>query len=488
MRWGHLLLNLNMLKIPKKRLISVALDWGRKQDPLFSLAQSSMIASLQRSEVPHIARAWQVNSPDFKISEVVDFIMSNATPNTDLGLGTYVWHDPQTELLLTTLKQNKFPGRIILGGPQVSYVKTPGLVEKYFPQADIFIRGYAENALAELLLHPEDKPSIKGVHYAHESDLGLSATAELGTLPSPFLTGIVKPQSFIRIETTRGCPFSCSFCQHRESDEFKKRRQFELSRTLQEIEWITSNPIIQSVAIIDPTFNSGPHYLTVLQKFIDGKYTGKLSLQCRIEMITPEFLEKVLELNKTARVVLEFGLQTIHPLEQKTIERPTNLSRVSKLLREVITKGIECEVSLIFGLPFQTVESFQKSVDFCIDHGVPTIHAFPLMLLRGTRLEEQRSKLGLVESMENASSAIDRVQLNIPHVVAHPPHFTYQDWRKMAEISASLETRNQSQKQTALCTKNSIENNAATLFHQKNNPLPTHPAQSNPLVKIKSKT
>eukprot|EP01037_Dinobryon_pediforme_P027416 gene27416-30299_t len=117
-----------------------------------------------------------------------------------------------------------------------------------------------------------------------------------------------------------------------------------------------------------------------------------------MEMVKPEFLDVVEEVNKTGRVVLEFGLQTIHKNEQKLIQRPNAMPKIREVLDETRRRKIETEVSLIFGLPGQTVESFKASIDFCKSFEVPVIHAFPLMLLRGTPLHEKKEQLNMVES------------------------------------------------------------------------------------------
>jgi len=220
-----------------------------------------------------------------------------------------------------------------------------------------------------------------------------------------------------------------------------QRRQFDFDRVMNEIEWISRNTIIQDVAVLDPTFNSGPYYLSIMDKFIKEKYRGKLSLQCRIEMMKPEFLDKIEQLNQFGKVTLEFGLQTIHPEEQLIIDRPNNIKIIEKILTEVKARNIQCEVSLIFGLPKQTIASFKQSIDFCLRHQIPTIHAFPLMLLRGTPLYEKKEQLGLVESNEIASPEIDRLQTNIPHVVSSPS-FSYENWREMAMMAEKLEEHN----------------------------------------------
>ncbi len=423
----------------RRRVVLVSLDYTRPKDPPMSLGHASILANLRRQRVNVIPRSWAVNRPNFSPRAVSDFIISHKAPHTDVALGAFVWNEKAMQSILTDLHNAKFPGRIILGGPQVSYVKT-GL-EQFYPHAHVFIRGYAESPLAQLLQSPEDRPTIRGVHYAGQLDRSISAPAELDSLPSPYLDGTIEPQRFIRWETQRGCPFHCSFCQHRESDITMKRRHFNLSRVIQEAEWIARNTVIQDVAVLDPTFNSGPNYLTVLDKLIAEKYTGKLSLQCRIEMVKTEFLDRVMALNQTGHVVLEFGLQTIHPEEQKMIERVNNMSLVERILQDIMQRRIDCEVSLIFGLPKQTVKSFKQSIEYCKRFNFTKILAFPLMLLRGTELYYQKDKLGLIESHEIASPLIDRIQDDIPHVVASP-HFSYADWQEMSRIAGMLEQYN----------------------------------------------
>ncbi len=422
------------------RLILIALDWTRPKDPPISLGQASIVAHAKQAGVPVVSHSWAVNDPAFKPSEVVQFVQGHQTPHTAVALGGFIWNEHALQSIISALKRDQFPGPIIMGGPQISYT-TQG-VEKFYPEVDIFIRGYAEDAIVQLAqakdVDATQKQSIRGVHYAGETDLGLSAAIELNKLPSPYLTGLIKPQPFIRWETQRGCPFTCAFCQHREATPMKDRSVFALPRVVEEARWITEHPIIQDVAVVDPTFNSGTQYLKVLDALIQGKYSGKLALQCRAEMVTPEFLDKVEKINRYGHVVLEFGLQTIHKLEQAHITRPNNLAKVSRVLSEVEARGILCEISLIFGLPGQTVNSFRESISFCIQHKVPVIHAFPLMLLRGTPLYNDKEKFSLIESSQERPHQLPRVQENIPHVISSAS-FTYKDWKEMATMAEWLE-------------------------------------------------
>jgi radical SAM superfamily enzyme YgiQ (UPF0313 family) len=420
----------------------VSLDWTRPKDPPLSLGHASIVANLRAHHLDVDERSWSINRPDFEIDQVLDFLLTSVGPNTDIALGAFVWNESHIQNLLRALKAHRFPGRVILGGPQVSYVKSNTSLEEYYPQCDVFIRGYAEEALAQLILSSDPCPAIQGVHYARQPTLGLSAVADFNKLPSPFLSGTLPKQRFLRWETQRGCPFRCSFCQHRESDPSQRRRAFPEARIQQEIQWLTAEDrIVQDLAVLDPTFNSGDQYLSVMEQFAERQYRGKISLQCRIEMIKPEFLDLVQAINQTGRVVLEFGLQTIHKSEQRLIQRPNNLPKIASIVSEIHRRNIESEISLIFGLPGQTLESFEASVNYCKTLGFTTIHAFPLMLLRGTPLFDQKEALQLVESSDVQFDEIPRIQREIPHVIASPS-FTFQEWRQMGEIAEALQRDN----------------------------------------------
>jgi len=424
--------------ITPRRVALCALDWTRPKDPPFSLGHANILANLMKNNVEVIARSWSVNQPNFNTREVVDFTMSHADSRTDFAIGGFVWNERHLQTILKSLKQARFPGRIIVGGPQVSYL-SKGL-ETYYPEADVFIRGYAEQAMVETMKNPTNR--IKGIHYANTPDDGSVAELAFDELPSPFLTGIIPPQGFIRWETQRGCSFKCSFCQHKEPTGALRRRLLPISRVELEAQWISKHSQINDIAVLDPTFNLGSSYQKVLQLLVDGKFQGKIALQTRLELIKPELINLVDKLRANgARVVLECGLQTIHEIEMQYIDRRNNIEKIEKLLPLLVGLNIELELSIIFGLPGQTLSSFQQTVDFCLKHGVPIIHAYPLMLLRGTKMHEYKQKFGLVESDEIAHDAIPRQQVDIPHVISSPS-FSYSDWQQMAQIAADLETRN----------------------------------------------
>ncbi len=408
-----------------RRVILVSLDWTRDKDPRIPLGHASILAALQQAGVQVRGHSFPLNAPDFSEAFVLETILEDARElppeQVDVGFGAYVWNDGCVKALLRALRQRGFRGRLLLGGPQVSY-SGPGL-ERLYPEVDAFVRGYGEEAMVALATSAEPR-AFPGVHWAGRTDLGLQAQARLDVLPSPFLEGRVdvsQGQRFIRWETQRGCPFRCSFCQHREAGERMRRRALPFERLEREMELFVRSGV-EDIAVLDPLFNLGPHALAVLECFQRLGYRGRLSLQCHFSTLDAEFLDACAGLD----VRLEFGLQTIHDAEARAVERVNRMEKVHEGLRELRARRIPFEVSVIFGLPAQTLESFRQTVDFCLRMGVPTLKAFPLMLLRGTGLERERERWGLVENEDV-----------IPCVIRSHT-FDEEDWRRMAALSDAL--------------------------------------------------
>jgi radical SAM superfamily enzyme YgiQ (UPF0313 family) len=408
-----------------RRILLVSIDWTRDKDPRVPLGHASILAALQGAGLDALGASFSINVPGFSKASILEWLHAagHGVPpeSLDVGFGVYVWNDRVVKHLLTTLRQEGFRGRIILGGPQISY-SGPGL-ERLYPEADCFIRGYGEEALVALAssatrIHP------LGVHWAGQEDRCVQAKARLDLLPSPFLMHLVDVrggQPFIRWETQRGCPFRCSFCQHREAGSRLARRELPFERLEREVELFVRSGV-RDIAVLDPLFNLGDHATTVLDAFRTRGYRGRLSLQCHFSTLTGDFLRACAGLD----VRLEFGLQTIHEREARAVRRENKLERVVEGIRELHARRIPFEVSLIFGLPEQTRESFRQTVEFCLQARVPVIKAFPLMLLRGTELDRDRARWGLVENDDPIPS------------VTRSHTFNEEDWRYMAALADAL--------------------------------------------------
>lgn len=374
------------------RLVLVSLDWGRAKDPALSLGHASLLARLSvEASIQVTPLSFAVNAPTFRKEGVLAAIL-DATGGRDafVAIGAFIWNEPVVRWLLPALREAGFTGRIILGGPQVSF--SPIGVDALYPDADVFIRGYAEDALATFVASDGGFLPL-GVTLRGADHSSHSARPDLAALPSPLLTGVLRPGAFLRWEAQRGCPYSCSFCQHRESGSRMRFGALPPGRVLGELEVIASSSVTD-LAVLDPVFNMNPRAEAILRTLADLGYRGRVSLQCRFELLTASFLDACKRLD----VHLEFGLQTIHEREMRAIGRLNNLAKVDAALAMLRASGVPFEVSLIYGLPEQTLDSFRASVDWCHERGVSVVRAFPLMLLRGTGAHTNRERWGLIES------------------------------------------------------------------------------------------
>jgi radical SAM superfamily enzyme YgiQ (UPF0313 family) len=405
-----------------KQVILVSLDWRRPQDGKTGLGIASIAAALQVADVPWRIIDAQVNSPMFSQERVLSELLlaiAEAGPRCLVGFGTYVWNDPEVRSLIRLIKGTG--ASIALGGPQVSYM-TKGQLESTYPEADYFVRGQGEMAMVALARG--EFPSECGIHVAGSPDLGLKADHDLLDLPSPYLLGTAKVRDNIRWETQRGCPFKCSFCQHREPGKRLKHQSFDGQRLERELALFAATGV-KRISVLDPIFHTNQtRAIEVLNSIKAAGINAQFSLQCRFETCSTDFLDALEGLN----VTLEFGLQTTVEAEYRAIKRPNHMEIVCNSIRQLQQRQIDFEVSLIYGLPNQTLDSFNASVDWCLQRHIPRLRAWPLMLLRGTPLYEQKQLYGFRESSDQ----------RIPIVVASNS-FSESEHAEMACIAKLLE-------------------------------------------------
>ncbi len=401
-------------------VVLLSLDWVRPSDGRTGLATASLVAALEARQVP-VRVIQHPGNPDLRREDVlfdeVAQALSDAGPYALLAIPAYVW----TEDLLHRICR-RFPDAMtVLGGPQITYA-APGSLERSYPHADAFVRGYGELALTALA---HDEPA-EGLHLAGDPDLGIPASPALDSLPSPYLTGALPLAPMVRWETQRGCVYRCNFCQHRDPGGRPARGRLPLDRVRREIE-LFRDAGVKRINVLDPTFHQyKEHALAVLELMRQADLTAQITLQCRFERVTPAFLDALHGLD----VELEFGLQTIIREEFLAVGRPNKLDKVEQAIHRLHREGVPFQVSLIYGLPGQTLASFRRSVQWCLDRGVPHIEAWPLMLLRGTELHARREQWGFEEELVDG----------IPIVVASQS-FTRSDHEEMARIAKALRRR-----------------------------------------------
>jgi radical SAM superfamily enzyme YgiQ (UPF0313 family) len=394
-----------------RHVVLVSLDWIREKDPRTSLGHGSLLATLRRTPgitVSSVRHA--VNAASFDANRVLDEVMTalNQGARPLVAIGAYVWNEHHVRRLIRELRAAGYEGEIVIGGPQVSYAGE-GAANLY-PEADVIIRGYGEEALAALAVAPFGAP-IRGAVRKGDVDRCESAQFKFEEAASPILDGTVPLHPFMRWETQRGCPYRCSFCQHRESGARQRKTAFPLDRLLAEIDAMVLGNVTD-IAVLDPIFTQNPDATLILGRFRERGFAGRLSLQCRFEELTEEFLQACEGLN----VRLEFGLQTTNREESLAVRRPNRLELVETWMAELNRRAIPYEISLIYGLPLQTLSSFRSGVEWCLSRGAPTIRAFPLMLLRGTPLEAERERYGLRESNDPIPVVVETATASVADI------------------------------------------------------------------------
>ena len=335
-----------------------------------------------------------------------------------IALSAYVWNEYLLNPLIAQLRLMGFRGKIVLGGYQITYGRQAELLERY-PDCQVFISGHAEQAFADL---PEYLSALGPVF--------LQVPVDFAQLASPYLSGelpVPLGAAMVRLETKRGCPYRCSFCAHRDLTTHRVHKH-PLEKVFQELAFIAERRV-NRVNVLDPIFNAGKEHLEVMREIVRLGMRSTFTLQSRFENIRGEQGADFLDLCAEANFHLEFGLQTTDPEVSRYIDRANRMDLVDAALEQLVARGISFEVSLIYGLPGQTLASFQRSIDHLHSRGCTNIKAYPLMLLPGTKLYDQKEQWSMVEEPLG--------EFRIPIVTASRT-FTRMEWSQMDTAARTL--------------------------------------------------
>jgi radical SAM superfamily enzyme YgiQ (UPF0313 family) len=359
---------------------------------------------------------WQCSNPQ---AAAYQSIRALPLKNIDtIGISCYIWNEYLINPLINKLRVLGFLGKIALGGYQISYSNQQKIQNEY-PQADIFIFGNGEQSFLDAIFLK--KPI---------APICLNKSVDFQKIPSVYLTQelpVVQNQKMVRWETKRGCPYKCTFCAHRDLTKNKVCRH-EIRKLFAEIDFFKKKNIGR-INILDPIFNAGGVYLDILQEIKRINLTSTITMQTRFELVQGTRGDDFLRYCKNINAHLEFGLQTAIEAESRIIDRRNNIDKIRAVLKKLNADNISYEVSLIYGLPRQTVGSFEQSIDFLRANGCKNIVAYPLMLLKGTALYNQKNKYKILEKVMG--------KFRIPTVISSDS-FTETQWLEMASISKKL--------------------------------------------------
>lgn len=373
----------------------VAFDWTREHDPRVPLGHASIEACLRAAGVEITPHVFSVRTLDIEgESRVVQDILD--ARREVVAIGVYAWNDPVVRRVIRGVRAQS-SAQIVLGGPQITYAPVEQL-KAWYPEADVFIRGPGEDALATVLSASNVAP-VDGVVWAAGGASTAMASVDLAGLPSPYLTGalaVSQGQRMVRWETSRGCSYACSFCAHPGAPEQRRIARRDRNTLRQELALFVERDV-QRINVLDPLFNANAAHATdVLADMLAAGVSAEVTFQCRFAGMrsgTVALLDRFCRLNAE----LEFGLQTTDDAVARAVDRGDEVERADAVIQLLTERRIRFLVSLIYGLPGQTLASFERSVAWCLERAVPHVRAYPLSLLVGTKLWRQAGTLGLIE-------------------------------------------------------------------------------------------
>jgi radical SAM superfamily enzyme YgiQ (UPF0313 family) len=348
----------------KKNVVLLAVNAKYVHSALSAWALASSVAKYSRH--PHSVTVVEATIRD-KAEAIADMVARHS-PDT-IGISTYIWNALMMPEVISLLK-SRLPGAVIvLGGPEAEHNEAYWISKG----ADTVIKGGGEQALVELL---DEAPIGEAVKW-----------------PDPYTPEYLASLKgkIAYLETSRGCPFNCSFCLSANTGvtflppEDAKDRIEKLSRTE-----------ARTIKLVDRTFNCDTERAHELLKFIIGLDTD---ITYHFEIKPELFGEETLLLLETApkgRLQFEAGLQSFHPPALEAVSQITNIQRAERNIRAILrAKNIHMHIDLIAGLPYETLSDFQDSFDRAYLLGAHNLQLGTLKLLHGSILREQAETFGI---------------------------------------------------------------------------------------------
>jgi len=368
-----------------KSVMLCSFNWYREKDPRTPLGMA-LIAAFSEYHM-HIDDGIKIIDTDVRenISVTLHQVL-NDNPDI-LGIGVYIWNIDIVKQFIDGLRAMNYQGKIILGGPEITY--GDGSVIDEFPEVDYFVRGDGERAFKQILLFEEGaiKYLPKGVFTKSNSDFNSYSSISGNEIVSPFLNEKFVNQimgtsgeNFVRWQTQRGCVYRCSFCAF--PNGYNNFTNTDLSIIEKELRVFRQHGV-KSVAVLDPIFFKNQARGKKILELIDEICPDiHFAIQSRVEHLNSEIIQMIIKLN----ISLEFGIQTLDIKIGKEIKRVNNRSKIDLILAELKENNIQFECHLIYGLPYQTIESLQQDYEYLAKY-CSDIKLFPLIRLRGTGLD-----------------------------------------------------------------------------------------------------
>jgi radical SAM superfamily enzyme YgiQ (UPF0313 family) len=309
-------------------------------------------------------------------------------------LSCYVWNHDVNAAYARALKQRSPSSLVVVGGPHVP--RDPAALQDFMdrhPYVDVAVRHEGEVTLAEILraiqrddveprdLVRADLGGVEGLTFRRRGELvrtgDRARTMDLSGFPSPYTTGEfdewIDGALYVPLETNRGCPYGCAFCDWGAAT-LSKLGRMSIERVFAEIEFAAQHRA-ENIGICDANFGILPRDVEIAQHIVKMHdqygYPREVGYT-NAKTATPRLTEIVKLLAGSGLIQGgQISMQTTDEGILDNVKRSNiRMSEYRKMIAFFHGEGIPAVSDIMLGLPGQTFETCKKDLQFCFDHKV----------------------------------------------------------------------------------------------------------------------
>ena len=341
-----------------------------------------------------ILREYTINQPKDEILK--DIYSSGADV---VCFSCYIWNISFVRELIRDLVKILPKTAFWAGGPEVSYDAEKFLTE--MPEMTGVMVGEGEKTFHDLLeFYIDGKDSleeISGIAYRTGDKIIHNGWRELMDLSAiPFVYEHLEKfeNRIIYYESSRGCPFSCSYCL---SSIDKKLRFRDLELVKIELQFFLDHRVPQ-VKFVDRTFNCKHEHAMTIWKYILEHDNGVTNFHFEIsaDLLREEEMELMSQM-RPGLIQLEIGVQSTNPETIRAIHRHMDLKKLEHCVNRVHSfRNIHQHLDLIAGLPYEDYDIFHQSFNDVYQMKPDQLQLGFLKVLKGSLMQKEAEGYGIV--------------------------------------------------------------------------------------------
>ena len=333
----------------------------------------------------------------------------------------YIWNLSFVKELMADLIKILPGADFWAGGPEVSYD-----AEKFLTENSEFkgvMVGEGEETFKELAgyyveKNPQDLKDMTGICYRDGDQIihnGWRQIMDLSSIPFIYKDLSEFKNRIIYYESSRGCPFSCSYCL---SSIDKKLRFRDTETVKKELQFFIDNKVPQ-VKFVDRTFNCKHDHAMAIWKYINEHDNGVTNFHFEIsaDLLREEELQEMSTM-RPGLIQLEIGVQSTNPDTIKAIHRTMDFEKLKGIVDRIHSFGnIHQHLNLIAGLPYEDYDSFRHSFNDVYALKPQQLQLGFLKVLKGSHMMEMCREYGIVYKTQEPYEVLSTKWLDYDHVL-----------------------------------------------------------------------